>query len=184
MHGKHGTAMASAILCNHCNRNTVRHSSAAHRSSRGAALWLMIGGYVLVGSTYECGRMHGKHGAAMASAILCIHRNRTATQFGMVRHSTSFFAWCCPWAHDGWLCACRQHLWVWEDAWQAWEQPWQLQSCALIATATQFGIVCVHRVCYHWVRLRELLHHMRFGRPRVTRTFFVSPSFELKGTIL
>ena len=56
-----GAAMASAILCIHRNRNTVRHRLAAHRSSFGAALGLMMVGCVLVCSTYGCRRMHGKH---------------------------------------------------------------------------------------------------------------------------
>ena len=47
-------AMASAILCIHRNRNTVWHRLAAHRSSLGAALGLMIVGCVLVGNTYGC----------------------------------------------------------------------------------------------------------------------------------
>ena len=65
-----GAAMASAILCIHRNRNTVRHLLAAHCSSLGATLRLMMVGCVLVGSTYGCGRMHGKHvEAAVASAI-------------------------------------------------------------------------------------------------------------------
>ena len=56
--------MATAIVCIHRNRNTDRHRLAAHRSSLGAALELMMVGCVLVGSTYECGRMHGKHGGS------------------------------------------------------------------------------------------------------------------------
>ena len=59
-----GAAMASAILCIHRNRNTVRYRLAAHRSSLGATLGLMMVGCVLVGSTYGCGRMHGKHGSS------------------------------------------------------------------------------------------------------------------------
>ena len=56
-----GAAMASAILCIHHNRNTVWYRLAAHRSSLGAALGLMMVGCVLVCSTYGCRRMHGKH---------------------------------------------------------------------------------------------------------------------------
>ena len=36
--------------------------------------------------------------AAMASAILCIHRNRNIVI--IVWQHIVFFTWCCPWAHD------------------------------------------------------------------------------------
>ena len=121
-----------ACATRHCCNADVDVVLLRHVLLLGASLTVIVAGCVLVGSTHGCGRMHCNHQELPLQVQSCafIANARSKCKRTVLAFLLSVAA--CTCSHAGWLWACGQHPWVWQDALQA------------SGAATASAILCIH----------------------------------------